>query len=593
LAENIGSIVDLVHPTVSGVGIITSDQIWVLFDREIDETTVEGGNFFAAGPDFDTWSGPDLQLFHDFASSGSEDEILQSPGFEGLLQGNITFERIDLSDDDTVVTTTDTVGSGLLYRTKAIFTPTNRLATDTNYTVYLSGDEDETDDLTTGVSERTVFDTIASGLNTGDGEAEFTGSYTGQATQDTYYAQISTAGELGDARFQYWKGTAPLSVFGPFKAKRSGTLLSNGVYIEFEEGTYQSGDIWSAIVKEKVSFSGNLNWPFMTGSGSIDAIPSTAATSVLGDTVTTTGTTSSSSSSSFSVSSTSPADGISHMDVPVEDYTLTATFSSSIDASTVDTSTVTVFTEPVNGDPLITASGTLLVSPSATGSVLSIVVASGQLLTNNLVTVTLDSTIASSVGTALGSDYTWEFTTTYSPYYCTLRRIRLDVGAFIDGVADDTVNFAIFQASQEADENNWNASPDSSSYYQFVRSMWTCCRAQETLLINTTGGSNRLKSKQLGDLKVEYNSSGDVSAPLSRALECMAKWENSLRSGGMTVQKASMVVKGELDADRPYAGRGWYMAGTMPAANAKIRLSGSRRYRKAYYTRYRKGKNGY
>ena len=147
MADSIASIVDLIHPTASGLGIITSDQIWVLFDREIDETTIAGGNFFITGPDFDTWSGPDLQLFLDRESLGDEEEILQSPGFLGLVQGEITFERISLSSDGTVVTTEDTVGSGHLYRTKAIFTPTNRLQANTEYRVYLSGDEDTGDTL--------------------------------------------------------------------------------------------------------------------------------------------------------------------------------------------------------------------------------------------------------------------------------------------------------------------------------------------------------------------------------------------------------------------------------------------------------------
>jgi hypothetical protein len=59
--------VDLVYPTVSGVSIPTSTPIWVLFDREIDETSLPG-SFFITGPDQDSWSGPDLGLFKNYES---------------------------------------------------------------------------------------------------------------------------------------------------------------------------------------------------------------------------------------------------------------------------------------------------------------------------------------------------------------------------------------------------------------------------------------------------------------------------------------------------------------------------------------------
>jgi hypothetical protein len=586
LADTLASIVDLIHPTSSGIGVITTDQVWVLFDREIDETTIAGGNFFVAGPDFDIYSGPDLQLYHDVISTEDENEILESPGFGGIVQGDITFQRISLSDSTLVVSGIDIIGSGILYRTKAIFTPTNRLAANTEYRVYLTGDEDSTGSLTTGLSDRTVFDTITSGINTGTGSAEFTGGYNGLAVSDFFHIQITTPGDVGTSKFEYWRTSDPLTTFGPFKTRYTDILLGNGVYVSFEDGTYDTGDSWLVKVKGRSIFGGNLTWPFQTGTGSIVDIPETAATSIIGDTIIP-AVTAATSTTTLNVLETDPEDGESHLPLPSSTYTITATFNQTLNPSTVTSGvSVSVYAESVNGETSITANGDLVALPSASGAVLSILVASGQLLNNNLVTVTLDKTIASTGGISLGTDYSWSFTTEYTPYYCTLRRIRLDAGAFLSSVPDDTINLAIFEASRQADEMTWNKGYDDSAYYEFVRSMWTCCKSQEVLLINTTGGSNKLKSKQLGDLRVEYDTSGDISQPLSRALDCMAKWEMSLRAGGATVQKPSMVIKGEDDPDRPFTGRGWYMDTAVPAANVRVKLFGSRRYKKTYSGRY-------
>ena len=584
MADAINSSVDLIHPTESGVGVITSDQVWVVFDREIDESTVEG-NFFITGPDQDTWSGPDLQIYQEAASIGGEGEILQSPTYAGIVQGDITFARLAL-DSTTVISGLDTVGSGHIYRSKVIFSPTNPLGTDTTYTVYLAGDEDPSDTYSTGIAERTVFDVTTSGDNVTTGTVEFDGGYIGTTPTDLYHVEITTAGLVGTAKFQFYRDSDQSSVFGPFKTKQGGVLLSDGVSVSFSDATYSVGDAWYTVVKAKTTFSGTLIWPFDTGSGSILTIPTTASTSVIGDTVTTTST-STSSTSSFSVSSTDPADAESNWAISSSDQ-ITITFDADIDVATVVSGVdVSVFTESVSGDPSVTASGQLQVGPSVSGAVLTLDL-TNQLAVNNLVTVTLDSSIANTSGITLGSNYEFEFTTTYSPMYCAARRLRLEIGAYIADVPDDTLNLAIYIASLESESMTWNTDNNDDTYYKFVRSQWTCCRAQEILLLNTIGASGSLKSKKLGDLSVEYDTSkGGATIPLQRAVECQNKWEVSLQAGARTVQTPQMVVKGEHDIDRPPMGRGWLhsrgpSSGSTPVANNRTRLWSSRRFRNIY-----------
>lgn len=573
----ITDIIDLIHPAASGVDVILSDTVWILFDREMDEESLSQ-NIFITGPDFDSHTGPDHAVWLDTATAGDEEEILQSPGFHGIVDGEFSFQRISLTSLSEVATE-DTVASGILYRTKAIFTPTHQFSPSIQYTVYVSGDEDSTDGTKTGICTRTIYDDIPGG-NTGTVNPVFSGLYTGTSAA-TYTVRIETTGVVGTATFKFWTNLNPTPSVA-LRTRRGGTLLSNGVTVSFPEGTFVTGDTWTVLTKVRDTHSGNISWVFDTGSGSIETIPLTTSTSVIGGIIPYTPT----ASGVLTVSSTSPTIGTSHLTTPTGDYTVSVLFSEALNPSSVNL--VTIEAESVDGDISRPASGELITTQSSTGATLSIVIASGQLNDNNLVSVVLGSGINSTSGNYLASDYTFWFTTTYTPYYCTLKKIRLDIGSFISSVSDDTVNMAIHQASISADAMTWNKVNLTDTYYQFVRTQWSCCKASEILLLNATGRDN-LKRKKLADLEVEYATLDNVS--LDRALSCMEKWENSLRVGGRTVRAPMMFVKGELDPDRPTIGRGWGYANEQmyPVANTRTRSTGSRKYKNTYYsTRYGK-----
>ena len=585
--DSLSSIIDLVHPTVSGVGITVNDQLWILFDRAMDETTLSAGCFFVTGPDFDTWVGPDLGVYNEALSNGSgSDDVLESPGFEGILQGTFSFERISLTSLDPV-DIQDTIGSGMLYRTKAILTPTNRLQGDTEYKVHLSGDDDGSDAGQMGVSAVTVFDTVASGMNVGSNDVQFAGGYIGSYS-DTFTVKVVQSGYNNEARFSFSRETEPGNCFGPFRMKTNGVLLADCLTVSFPDDEYYNyGDRWFVNVQPREIFEGNVIYPFKTGSGSIVDLPATTSTTVLGDIPAPASMTAGSSVATFSVASTLPVDNATNLKIDPGEYVLRANLSSTIDPATVVSGVsvgVTLQDVEGNGYPV-----DLAASPSVNGSALDVTIPSGSLSNNLLITATLAGTIAGTNGVSLGEEYSWSFTTTYSPMYTTLRRIRLSIGNFIQDVPDDTINFAIYMASLDADQMTWNQSDADNEYYEFVRQQWAHCRAEELLLMNTIGGSGSLKKKELGDLKVEYDTSTNSMPALDRALECKLKWEGALMAGGRQVQKAAGVVKGECDPDRPPIGRGWVHQrgglGSTPAANRKTLYSTQRRY----YNRYAKG----
>jgi hypothetical protein len=587
----ISDIVTSLHPSVSGVGIITTDQIWVLFDRELDETTVAGGNFFVTGPDFDTWSGPDLQIWLDAPNVGEENEILQSPGYNGIVQGDITFQRIS-NTSLSVISGIDITGSGHLYRTKAIFTPRERLAPSTEYRVYLSGDEDNTDSLETGVFSRTIFDPVSSGANTGSGVLTFAGGYIGLVPSDTFRINITNTGGYDVGNFLFTRDGYSGETFGPFTIRRRSFELGDGVELSFSDSTFYAGDQYSVVVKVPEVFYGNLNWPFKTGTGSIETIPDTTATSVI---ATTTAGTAAAAPASFSVLSVNPIDQGTNIAFGPTDFTITVNFSSNIDPTTVVSGVnVAVTTEPVTGTtsdgiyPPDTASGLLLTRPEVSGSTLRIIVQSGQLFQNNLVIVNLGSSMANTDGVTLSSDYEYSWTTTYYPMYCSSRRLRLMAGNYLTGINDDALNLAIHLSSLESDQFTWNKKNLEDQYYHFVRSQWTCCRAAQYILLNTVGGSGRLKAKRLGDMMVEYDTNKvNINVPLQYMQECLDRFTGALLAGGRQVQTPMVAVKGDLDIDKPPIGRGWlhtrdWLNTQTPASNIRVKPSLSRRYRGAY-----------
>lgn len=582
---SIATIVDSVYPAPSGVGIPTGVSITVLFDREVDEESIKNGGLFVTGRDNDTWSGPDLQLLMGAESYGEESEILQSPAYKGIVQGEITFQRIDPLSD-TVVTTEDTLASGLLFRTKAIFTPSQRLRENTEYEVFLVGDDDTTDSFKTGLADRTVFDSIASGINTGNGSITLEGTYIGGAPSDIFELTITTAGETGDSKFTFFKHSDLLTVYGPFRTRQGGVLLSDGVTVKFADATYNVGDKFLFRVKSLSNFSGNMWWNFKTGSGSIETIPDDISTSVIGDPVTTS---TSTSTDSFSVLSTSPSNESSNVEVDESEFEITVTFDSDIDPTSVASGIgIWAYGESVTGDPSVTASGLLLSTHSVDGDTLTLQIASGQLFYNNLISITVDDTVTNTDGVSLDADYEFWFTTSYSPLYCNTRRLRVMIGAYIENFKDDTLNLAIHLASIEADALTWNKANLTDEYYMFARSQWTCCRAAQILLVNANASDGRLKSKRLGDLEVAYDTSrAGVQEPLKRADMCVEKWEGVLLAGGRQVQTASPVIKGEYDPDRPNIGRSWYRdsAAKTPGANQRIRLFGQRRFGKGWWNR--------
>ena len=189
-----------------------------------------------------------------------------------------------------------------------------------------------------------------------------------------------------------------------------------------------------------------------------------------------------------------------------------------------------------------------------------------QLYDNNIVYLTLSENIAATDGSTLGDEVFYYFTTTYDPLYSSLRRIRLDLGAMVTDVPDETIYLAILEASLQAEVNDFFSSIGyvNEDYFKSARREYTTCLAESMLvqgLMGDSGLSDRM-SKTLADLSVSrgggYNR---LSDQLNRLQDCVARWQVALQNGGGVTPETSLrpgySVKGAWAADVISVGRQW------------------------------------
>jgi hypothetical protein len=332
-----------VFPSDLATGVTLTDTIRITFTLEIDENSLEHGGIILEGPDTD-------EVIHNVylpqtLVDGEEDRILESPGYFGVVPGTYTFIRLDPALDE-VADISDTTGAGNLYRTRVVFTPDKPLAPDTQYSLYLVGDEDLTDGTDYGIKPRTVFDGVPDGGNTGTGAVYFSGSYTGDLISDTLNIQITKAGTAGTAEYEWWLDSAILDLNGPALSSIGTLAVTNGVNIRFAaEGMYNLGDQFTVLVKKQASLETTLLSSFTTGGGSIEAVPTTSATSPLGDPIV-----EAPSVGTFAVKSISPANLSTDL-VPDKYQRITVEFTDILDPLTVTQDSVTITAEPVTDHP--------------------------------------------------------------------------------------------------------------------------------------------------------------------------------------------------------------------------------------------------
>jgi len=352
-----------VYPVNGAEGVVLSDTIYVVFDQEVDTTSVE---IFLEGPDTDRWSGPD-QARWDNPNTDADDDVLASPGYKGIVPGSLSFEKVD--EDGNGISALDYTGGGSLWRSKVVFTPTRPLSANTEYRIWIVGDEETGDSIVSGVSSRTVFDP-AKGSNLGDGEATFSGGYIGSRPEDIYYIRIKETGSASDKiLFQWWKASSPL-VVRQLNTRENSQLLNEGVFVKFS-GDFEEDDEFSVHVKSGERMQNTYTWVFTTGAGSIETVPSSSSEGAAVPAAGWDGLGAASGASGLRVLEITPASRATNLD-PLSIETIVVKFSANLDEDTITDDTVQVWSEPVNGDPQFEAQGELVKTLSISGDTLTI-----------------------------------------------------------------------------------------------------------------------------------------------------------------------------------------------------------------------------
>ena len=593
----IPSIID-VYPANGAAGIPIGDQVTVTFDQEMDEDSINTGTFVLIGPDQGIFFGGELNPFEE--PGLNEDDILDSPYFGGFVKCSVSFSRVNASGAPVADTEVDYTGAGNLWRTVALLTPEAPLAPNKQYSSLVAGDEDTSNAFDSGVRTRTVFDANPVSV-TGTGKIYTGGGYTGD-TQRTYVIEVISGGQTGNAVYQWWNQTDPLTTYNGITVTGR-RELEDGIYITCDpDGTFVTGDRWTVVVVPFYALPNTYKWVFTTGSGSILTPPSSSSASGIAQLgVTGSGSTS---TSVVSVVSVDPTGGEYGVEISTDPYTgeridIVFTDTNPIDATTL-VNAVAVRSEPATGvdDSLgIAYTGDLSFTSSLVGThTLRIDLDPGQLYENNIIIITLDSTIADDQGNTLGEEYITYFSTTYSPIYTGLRRIRLDLGSLISSVGDETIMLAILEASLMAEAISFVATTDNATYRNAARREYVTCLA-ELIIVNGIAAdataSDKL-TKRLGDLSVSRGGVGSALANTKNKLEdCVEYWKIVVQTGGEigpdTSVKPGSTVKG-ADADDAIAvGRQWEATSGLgylnPSINTSVRGSSSRRALKTWRTK--------
>ena len=219
-------ILDDYYPPNSGVSVPLASPIYVLFDREMDEDSLEE-EFFIEGPDTDQFVGPGFNLleFPDNVSQNLDDDFLNSPGYAGIMEGTFTFVKVDMSDADVTVT-------GSPYRTKLVFTPEHPMTPLTQFTAHLPSADDLVGDTHSG---HYIF-----GWTTGTGSIQY--------VPDTFSSSILVPGSL-ELALESQGSDAPLEVISttPDDHEIQVDVETSSIIIEFNKPV-ESSSVTSARV---------------------------------------------------------------------------------------------------------------------------------------------------------------------------------------------------------------------------------------------------------------------------------------------------------------------------------------------------------
>lgn len=341
-----------INPANNSTGIPVGESIILDFDKGIDLNTA---NIYIVlyGRDFDQTSGADSVLYID-QDTGDNPFFLKSPGFNGLVELDITATYYDLNDNTEIavdfIDEADEANysiAGAGHRLK-IKPKIGTFAPDQEYTLHIIGDPDSKG---VGLGSRTIFQVTPNpGNASSTGILHAGGSYTGSVI-DIVNVEITQSGDIGTAKYKWWLQTEGVgSAIYDKLSNRSFRSLLKGIQIRFTGEDFQAGDTFSFNVEPIQRLTTSTKIVFTTNDGSYSVAPdgvSVPATSEAPSTVIPNVPGASTEEESLQIVNMNPDDGA--YNVSVNTKTITITFSELLDPSTIDAESVRIFALPALG----------------------------------------------------------------------------------------------------------------------------------------------------------------------------------------------------------------------------------------------------
>jgi len=343
----------LTSPSDESTGIPTGSTVQLDFDRSIDVVTFK--NFVVMyGADYDLTSGPDSAMWID-KDTGNNPFYLRSPGFKGVVELQYRFVFYDLDTGLDIGTQTfNNEAEELAYGDsgaahRVYITPTaGHFAPDIEYTLHILGDPDS---QSTGVGARTVFDVLPDVGNTSDsGIVVSNGGYTGP-TAETVNIEITTAGDIGTARYKWWFTSGGVgSAIREKLTNRRYRPLQDGIQVRFSGDDFALGDLFTIEVVPAQYMAASTQVVFTTNDGSYSLppdSPSVPATSEPPGSVIPPLPGASTDATNLQVVEMIPADGA--FNVSKKTNTITVLFDEELEASSITQDTVRLYRLPALG----------------------------------------------------------------------------------------------------------------------------------------------------------------------------------------------------------------------------------------------------
>jgi hypothetical protein len=168
------------------------------------------------------------------------------------------------------------------------------------------------------------------------------------------YAKITLAGDIGTAKYKWWFDSAgePSAVIDRLTSRRF-RRLTDGLQLRSTGSGFVLNDEYVFAVEPLTYLATSYSFSFTTGTGSIQSVPTSASTSIIGSIAGLTA-----EDAALTILNSDPPDR--DFNLPLTTRTVTITFSEDLDPATVTQDTVTVEAHSASGaftGPSVTNTG--------------------------------------------------------------------------------------------------------------------------------------------------------------------------------------------------------------------------------------------